>query len=160
MVTRRESPTRQSDTHEPSKRRNTRHWKVVDVFTLTLVLAGVVVGSAMADPTGSERSVPVKLTCGSTTYFGVLNGNGEWGPAHDLNSTSTLIPVSFGPKTETYTPLNGSPQVTTQPSAAKGSASPNARAPLDCTYLVGPLTFPNGDTYQAEGTVIGFITHA
>ena len=137
-----------------------RHSKVVDVFALMLVLAGVVAGSAMADPTRSKGSVPVTLTCGSTTYFGILNGVGEWGPAHDLDSTSTLIPVSFGPKTETYTPLNGSPQVTIQPSAAKGSASPHAGAPLNCTYLVGPLTFPNGDTYQAEGTVIGFVTHA
>jgi hypothetical protein len=60
-----------------------------------LVLATVVVGGAAgvatADPTNAPNSAPITITCGNTTYHAVVNGNGLWSPAHDLNSNIAAI---------------------------------------------------------------------
>ena len=137
-----------------------RHSKRICVLALPLVVAGVVVASATADPTGSMKSASITIICGNTTYHGVVNGNGFWSPAHDLNSNSILIPVSFGVETDVFTPPGGSPETSFGPARAKGSSSPNGAPLLNCSYQVGPLTSPNGATFQANGTVTGFVTPA
>lgn len=128
------------------------------MLVLVLALAGVAAGSATADPSGAKNSAPVTVVCGATTYHAVANGNGAWTPAHDLNSTSVLIPVSFGVETDVFTPAGGgAPQVMTSPARDKGSASSNGRPTINCSYTVGPFVSPDG-TFEAFGTVIGFIT--
>jgi hypothetical protein len=128
------------------------------VLVLMLALAGIAAGSATADPSGAKNSAPVTVVCGGTTYQAVANGNGAWTPAHDLNSNSVLIPVSFGVETDVFTPAGGGPPVTTlSPARAKGSASPNGQPPINCSYTVGPFVFPEG-IFQAFGTVTGFVT--
>jgi hypothetical protein len=136
-----------------------RQIKCATLIALTVAVAGVVVSSAAADPTG-PRSTPVTVVCGNTTYQAVVNGNGAWTPAHDLNSTSILIPVSFGVETDVFTPSGGAQQITYTPARAKGSAAPNGAPLLNCNYQVGPFTFPDGSTFQANGTVTGFVTPA
>jgi hypothetical protein len=131
--------------------------KPVAMLALVLALAGTASGSATADPSGAKKSAPVTVVCGNTTYDTVANGSGEWSPAHDLNSNSVLIPVAFGIETDVFTPTGGSPETSLTPARAKGSSSPNGRTPLDCSYTIGPLTFPEG-TFEASGTVTGFIT--
>ncbi|MEP6811669.1 MAG: hypothetical protein ABI990_01635 [Actinomycetota bacterium] len=137
-----------------------RHSKRICVLALTLVAAGVVVASATADPTGSKKSASITVTCGNTTYQAVVIGNGVWSPAHDLNSNSILIPVSFGVETDVFTPAGGPSQTSFGPATAKGSSAPHGAPPLNCSYQVGPLPFPDGSTFQANGTVTGFITPA
>lgn len=48
--------------------------------------------AATADPSRGEH---IALTCGATTYQVVVNGNGQWTPAHDTNSTRVFIPHAF-----------------------------------------------------------------
>jgi hypothetical protein len=135
-----------------------RH-KRVCVFALMLVLAGVAVASAMADPTGSKGSVSGTLTCPNTTYQVVVNGSGNWNPAHDLNSNSILIPVSFGVETGVFTDPGGTLHPFTNPPRAKGSAAPNGAPLVNCSFhLAG--SFPDGSSVVVDGTVTGFVTPA
>jgi len=133
-------------------------WKHLAVPALTFALAGIVVAAATADPTGAKNSAPVTIVCGTTTYDAVANGNGQWTPAHDLNSNSILIPVAFGAETDVFTPAGGSPETMVSPPRAKGSASPSGQPQINCTYTVGPITIPGVGTFQASGTVTGFVT--
>jgi hypothetical protein len=134
-----------------------RHSKRICVFALMLVLAGVVVASAMADPTGAKNSAPITIVCGDTTYQGVVNGNGAWGPAHDLNSNSILIPVAFGEETVVFTDPGGIPHPDTSPPRAKGSAPPHGAPLINCSYSIA-LSFPDGSSVAVNGTVTGFVT--
>jgi hypothetical protein len=130
----------------------------IAVLALTLALAGIAVAAATADPTGAKNSAPVTIVCGTTTYDAVANGNGHWTPAHDLNSNRVLIPVAFGPETDVFTPVGGPPETTVTPARAKGSASPNGQPQINCSYTVGPITVPGVGTFEASGTVTGFVT--
>lgn len=132
--------------------------KHVAVLALTLALTGIAVASAAADPSGAKNSVAVTITCGNTTYDAIANGNGAWTPAHDLNSNSILIPIAFGTETDVFTPTGGSPETTFSPPRAKGSASPNGQPQINCSYTVGPITIPGVGTFEAFGTVTGFVT--
>ena len=73
------------------------------LMVAVVVVAGAAAGAAAADPANAPRSAPVTITCGNTTYQAVVNGNGVWSPAHDLNSNSILIPVAFGVETDVFT---------------------------------------------------------
>jgi len=139
---------------------NMRHCKLACVLALSVALTGLIVSSAMADPIGAKNSTPVTITCGRTTYRAVVNGNGAWTPAHDLNSNSILIPVAFGVETDIFTPAGGSPEISFTTPRAKGSAAPKGAPLINCTYQVGPFTFPDGSTFQANGSVTGFVTPA
>jgi hypothetical protein len=126
---------------------------------LTAGLA-VTAAPASADPTGAKNSTPVSITCDGQAYETVANGNGQFSPAHDLNSTSMLIPVAFGPTTFTVTDPDGNVVDSgTEPAEAKGSSAQNPGADMECSFL---LTFqdPDGLTITVEGTVTGFVTPA
>jgi len=136
-----------------------RHSRRMCVFVLMFVLAGVAVASAIADPTGSKGSVSGTITCPNTTYQAVANGNGAWGPAHDLNSNSILIPVAFGVETGVFTDPGGTQHPFTNPPRTKGSSTPNGAPLINCSYhLTG--SFPDGSSVVVDGTVTGFVTPA
>jgi len=130
----------------------------VAVLALMLALAGIAVSAATADPTGAKNPAPVTIVCGHSTYDAVANGNGNWTPAHDLNSNRVFVPVTFGPETDVFTPVGGPPETTVSPARAKGSASPNGQPQINCSYTVGPITIPGVGTFEAFGTVAGFVT--
>ncbi len=69
-------------------------------LVLAMVASGAAAGLAAADPANAPKSSPITITCGSTIYHAVVNGDGAWTPAHDLNSNSILIPVAFGVETD------------------------------------------------------------
>jgi len=127
---------------------------------LTAGLA-VTAAPAAADPTGAKNSTPVSVTCDNgQTYETVANGGGQFTPAHDLNSTSMLVPVAFGPTTFTATDPDGNVVDSgTDPAVAKGSSAQNPGADMECSFVV---TFqdPDGLTITVEGTVTGFVTPA
>jgi hypothetical protein len=129
-------------------------------WVLAMVVAGVAAGVAVAAPVNAPKSAPITIICGNTTYHGVVNGNGAWAPAHDLNSNSVLIPISFGVETDVFTDPSGNVFPSTNPPRAKGSSAPNGATLLNCSYTVGPLTFPDGSSFTASGTVTGFVTPA
>ncbi|MDP9226141.1 MAG: hypothetical protein M3P18_20340 [Actinomycetota bacterium] len=136
-----------------------RYSKRVCVFALVLVLGGVVAASATADPTGAKKSAPITIQCGDTTYQGVVNGGGAWGPAHDLNSNAILIPVAFGVETGVFTDPGGTAHPFTNPARTKGSSTPNGAPLINCSYHVA-LSFPDGSSVVVDGTVTGFVTPA
>lgn len=118
---------------------------------LTLPLAAVAVVPASAAP---ARAGLVTVQCGSTLYQTWVNGNGAFTPAHDLGSTSTLIPLAFGPSTFTVTDPNGVVVDSgTDPGAAKGQSA-NAAGAQWCTFWFS-ATDPDGFTFSVSGTVLG-----
>jgi hypothetical protein len=128
-------------------------------FVLAIAVAGAAAGVAAADPANAPRSAPITITCGNTTYQAVVNGNGAWSPAHDLNSNSILIPVAFGVETDVFTDPGGTAHTSTVPARAKGSSEPNGAPLLNCSYHLA-LSFPDGSSVVVDGTVTGFITPA
>jgi hypothetical protein len=128
-------------------------------LAMVMVVAGIAAGVAVADPTNARGSAPITITCGTTIYHGVVNGSGAWSPAHDLNSNSVLIPVSFGVETDVFTDSGGTAHQSTNPARAKGSSAPNGAPLLDCSYHLA-LSFPDGSSVTVDGTVTGFVTPA
>ena len=63
---------------------------------MLLVLLGVSMAPAHADPTNAPNSITFPITCGGTTYTVVgVPGQGQWTPALVTNSNQVLIPTSF-----------------------------------------------------------------
>ena len=127
--------------------------------TTGIVLAGMSMSAAAADPTGAPSSTVIHLTCGGEEFQAVVNGNGAWGPAHDLGSNTVLVPVSFGEAHFTLTNANGDVlDESTDPPRVKGAGR---HADLDCTY-VGSGTFEDPElgvlTFTFSGDVSGFTT--
>ena len=122
-----------------------------------IATAALAAGPASADPVNS-RTLPITIDCGEAgTYQAVANGNGQFTPAHDVNSTSVLIPVAFGPATFTLTDADGNiVDQETDPGDAKGSASPAGRTLVDCSYTFSGSQ--DGYTFSGTGTVTGFIS--
>jgi hypothetical protein len=133
--------------------------RVCLLVSLVIVLAGVVAEAALADPGNAPNSVPITITCGDTIYHAVANGNGNWTPAHDLNSNSVLIPIAFGVERDVFTDPSGNQTVSFSPPRAKGSANPQGAPLINCSYHLG-LSFPDGSSFVADGTVTGFVTPA
>lgn len=114
---------------------------------------------AVADPKG--ELIPV--TCdNATTYWVTVNGNGAFTPAHDVNSTTMLIPTSFGEFHGVITDDSGTViDEFTDPASAKGSSTKPRATSHSCSFVIvehfddpdlGPLTF------TGSGTVEGFLT--
>jgi hypothetical protein len=110
---------------------------------------------AGADPKGGEA---IPLTCDNgNSYTVVTNGEGEFTPAHDVDSNSTFVPLAFGEFHGTVTDPGGNVVATIdEPAIAKGQSNRNGKGNVTCT-----LTFSgseDGFTFSGTGTVTGFIT--
>ena len=116
--------------------------------------------AAQADPKPEDGSF--LLVCGEVTYEVVVNGDGDFTPAHDVGSTRTFVPTSFGEFTVVVTDADGEVVDTfTDPVLDKGSSNKPRRTSLTCTYgfeehfvdpELGPLHI------EGSGTVTGFYT--
>jgi hypothetical protein len=126
-------------------------------LALAMVVAGAAAGVAAADPANAPNSAPVTITCGSTIYNAVVNGNSAWAPAHDLNSNSVLIPVAFGVETVVVTDTSGT-TTSTNPAEDKGRSAPHGGQAVSCSYHLA-FSFPGGSVV-INGTVTGFVTPA
>ncbi len=127
------------------------------------MLAAAVVACSMAvtsagsaAPKNAPESLTVTIVCPSGTYVAVVNGNGEFTPAHSLDSNTVLIPIAFGEFTGTFTDANGVTTTETEPPSAKGSAVPANGRIQDCTYSF-LQSFPDGSSFAGSGSVTGFI---
>jgi hypothetical protein len=117
---------------------------------------------AHADPSNARDALPITIDCDNgQSYTAVANGSGAWTPAHDLNSTAMLIPVSFGEVTFTvYDPDGNIVDQEIQPPMAKAGASAhNKHAATNCSFS-GGATFPDGSMFTIVGSVTGFVTPA
>jgi hypothetical protein len=124
---------------------------------LVLVASGALAAMAIAptagaDPTNAKNSQQLQAVCGTQTYTVVVNGNGEFTPAHLIGSTSVFIPTAFD-ITFTFTPTGGSTETETDMSA---KAAPLQNT-IDCEIPFQSFSSPFG-TFTIEGTVAGFLT--
>lgn len=125
-------------------------------------------GGASADP----KAPPVHVSCGGVHYQVAVTGNGEFTAAHDVASTTVLVPVAFGEFHGTLTDLTTGQVVFTEtdPGAQKGNSQPRGRTLLECTYsfqeefVAGPddegLVEGHRYRFEGEGEVTGFTTGA
>ena len=124
------------------------------VLAACSALAAVAIApTAGADPVNAKNSQQIEATCpGAAPYTVVVNGNGEFTPAHVIGSTSVFIPTAFD-TTLTFTPPGGS-TMTNHDTSAKAAPIKNT---ITCTIPFQSFPSPFG-TFTIEGTVTGFLT--
>ncbi len=132
------------------------------------VVAGMALmgGTASADPVNAKGSFVTDLVCdNSQTYTVVVNGNGNFTPAHDIDSNATLIPVAFGPFSGTIRDAQGNLVDTfTEPGTSKGQSAKGGKDLVTCTFTFTETSdgtdpeFPAGFTFTGTGTVLVKIT--
>jgi hypothetical protein len=129
-------------------------------FAATTLIA-TSAGAASADPVNAKDALPLQITCDNGhTYTAVGNGNGNFTPAHDLDSNAILIPVAFGEITFTVTDPSGTVvDQETQPPTSKGNSAMNPNVTINCSFS-GGATAPDGFTFTIAGTVAGLVTPA
>jgi hypothetical protein len=108
---------------------------------------------AGADPVNAKGATHVRAICGSQTIDVVVNGQGEFTPAHDIASTSVFIPTAFN-LTFTFTPTGGSPEAETDTAAKAGPG----KGTVICTMPLQTLFAGPEGTATIQGTVTGFWT--
>jgi hypothetical protein len=98
----------------------------------------------------------VHATCAGTPLAVVVNGNGEWTPAHVIDSTSVFIPTAFE-LTFSFT-LPGGPTQSETDTSSKAHQPTNA---VTCDIPAADNTFTTPDgVIIFSGTVTGFFTPA
>jgi hypothetical protein len=123
-------------------------------LTLGILMLAALAQGAAADPSNAKNSFSFPATCGGQTVQLVVNGNGEFTPAHVVGSTALFIPEAFNVTFEFTLP--GEP---TQ-SETDTSSKPNVHGDLvTCSFDV-TQTFPEGGTIHLFGTATGFFTPA
>jgi hypothetical protein len=123
-------------------------------LTLGILMLAALAHGAAADPLNAKNSFSFPATCGGQTVQLVVNGNGEFTPAHVVGSTALFIPEAFNVTFEFTLP--GEP---TQ-SETDTSSKPNVHGDLvTCSFDV-TQTFPEGGTIHLFGTATGFFTPA
>jgi hypothetical protein len=126
------------------------------LLALVVLVVGVWAQGASAAPANAKNSMVVHATCEGTPLAVVVNGNGEWTPAHVIGSTSVFIPTAFD-LTFSFTPAGGAPESETDTSTK--SHQPNTAVTCDIPAAENTFTGPDG-TFTISGTVTGFFTPA
>jgi hypothetical protein len=124
------------------------------VSALLVGLAVVLVPVAGADPSNAKNSAQLIAVCGSKTVTVVVNGNGEFSPAHDIASTSVFIPTLLD-LTITFTPTGGGPPSVDHSIVGKAAPIQNT---VSCTLPLQPLFSEPEGSATIQGTVTGFWT--
>ena len=128
---------------------------------LGLAAALSIAAPSSADPKG--ETIPVTCDNG-TTYWVAVNGNGAFTPGHDVNSTTMLIPTSFGEFHGVITDSTGAViDEFTDPAMTKGNSTKQRGTSLSCTFTIVEQ-FDDPDlgtlTFTGSGSVEGFLTPA
>jgi hypothetical protein len=117
------------------------------------VVAAIVLPVAGADPGNAKNSSFITAVCAGHTVMVVVNGNGEFTPAHDVNSTAVFVPTAFN-TTFTFTPTGGVPMPETDTSAKNAPIKNTVTCAIPLQTL---FSGPEG-TVTIQGTVTGFFT--
>jgi hypothetical protein len=124
--------------------------------TVALITLGA---PAAADPSNPKNSSVLELDCDTGTFEVVVNSNGDWSPAHDVDSNAIFVPTWFGEGTGTVTDSEGNViDSFTEPPATKGAGK---HAIIHCTFEdSGTFQDPElGElTFSFSGSVAGFVT--
>jgi hypothetical protein len=123
-------------------------------LTLGILLLAALVQGAAADPIKAKNSVSFPAICddGQTVQV-VLNGNGDFTPAHVVGSTAVFIPQVID-STFQFTPPGGPTQTETFHSAKH---NPHG-ALVTCSFDFSQIT--PGGIFRLFGTATGFFTPA
>ena len=110
--------------------------------------------AASADPLKAKNSLAFPVTCddGQTMQV-VLNGNGEFTPAHVVGSTATFVPQAFDITFE-FTPTGGTTETVRNTNSKRNVHGDLVTCSFDVTQ-----SFPFG-TLHLFGTATGFFTPA
>jgi hypothetical protein len=115
---------------------------------------GVFATAVSADPVNAKFSLAFSATCDNgQTVDVVVNGNGEFSPAHVVGSTAVFVPQALDVTSE-FTP-SGGPTNTETDTASK----PNIHGDLVTCSFDTTQSFPDG-TLHLFGTATGFLTPA
>jgi hypothetical protein len=123
-------------------------------LTLGILMMAALVQGAAADPINAKNSFTFPVTCddGQSVQV-VVNGNGEFSPAHVVGSTAVFIPEVFDVTFE-FTPPGGPTQSETDTSSKHNVHGDLVTCSFDVTQ-----TFPEG-TFHLFGSATGFFTPA
>jgi len=125
---------------------------------LVLVASGAlaalaIASTAGADPTNAKNALQLQAVCGTQILTVVVNGNGEFTPAHVIgSSTSVFIPTALN-ITFTFTPTGGSTETETDTS----TKAAQVKDTITCEIPLQSFTSPFG-TFTIAGRVTGFFT--
>ena len=124
------------------------------VLGAAVLALAVFVPAASADPVRAKNSLTIPATCDNgQSVTVVVNGSGEFAPAHVLGSTAVFIPQAFDLTFE-FTPTGGTTETETDT-----ASKPNVHGDLvTCSFDV-TQSFPFG-TLHLFGTATGFFTPA
>jgi hypothetical protein len=123
------------------------------VLGAAVLALAVFVPGASADPLNAKNSFAFPATCDGQTVQVVVNGNGEFSPAHVVGSTAVFVPEALDLTFE-FTPTGGTTETETDT-----SSKPNVHGDLvTCSFDV-TQSFPEG-TFHFFGTATGFFTPA
>lgn len=119
--------------------------------------AALVVGGATAATAVPPEPFVITLDCDNgQTYDVVVSGNGLFTPGRALDSTTVLIPISFGDFMFRAVLPDGTVQEITDPGFAKGGGNVAARNPRPTTTcsFSDEFTIEEGDPFLPPGTVV------
>jgi hypothetical protein len=126
------------------------------VVLCVALVAAIAVQVASADPSNAKSSTLVTVICGGQQIQGVVNGNGEFTPAHVVGSTKVFVPTAFD-VTFSFTPTGGTTQTERDTSAKKRQKANGVTCAIPAA--LNTFTSPEG-TFSISGTVTGFFTPA
>jgi hypothetical protein len=123
-------------------------------LVLGILMVAALVQGAAADPINAKNSFTFPATCdnGQTVQV-VVNGNGEFSPAHVVGSTAVFVPQAFDLTFE-FTPPGGPTESETDTSSKHNVHGDLVTCSIDTTQA-----FPFG-TVHLFGTATGFFTPA
>ena len=111
------------------------------------MLVAAPAGTAVADPKGET----FELMCANGKTYTVVTppGNGDWTPAHDVNSNTVLVPVAFGEFTGTIS--QGGKEIVTFTEEGETKGSGKQRNTTSCSYAFTESFTLTADEAEAEG---------
>ena len=123
-------------------------------LVLGILMVAALAQGAAADPINAKNSLTFPATCdnGQTVQV-VVNGNGEFSPAHVVGSTAVFVPQAFDLTFE-FTPPGGPTESETDTSSKHNVHGDLVTCSFDTTQ-----TFPFG-TLHLFGSATGFFTPA
>lgn len=124
------------------------------LIALFATIFAVFAQGASADPLNAKTAAVVTVNCSGTQLLVVVNGNGEFTPAHVIGTSAVFVPTAFD-ITFSFTPTGGSTETETDTSAK--AHQPGNAVTCDLPVALNTFTSPEG-TFTISGTVTGFFT--
>ena len=124
------------------------------LIALFATIFAVFAQGASADPLNAKTAAVVTVNCSGTQLLVVVNGNGEFTPAHVIGTSAVFVPTAFD-ITFSFTPTGCATETETDTSAK--AHQPRNAVTCDLPAELNTFTSPEG-TFTISGTVTGFFT--